>query len=747
MNIYNHIPAPPAAQHQGPAEPGALDLRHIQDFFWRRSKLIAAITVGVCLLTFVVLLLLTPRYTATAQVLLDPRREKIFGQNAIIPELSMDSGNVDSQIAIIKSTELLRRVVDKLHLTYDPEFGPHKPSFLGGLLSSISALWKSPQPPAAPGEASISPEVLASVSLLRAALDVQRVQRTYVISISVTSISPPKAAKLTNAIADAYVVDQLDARYDAAKRASAWLAERMQSMRDQVRQSEEAVANFRRQNNLVGSSGETLITLTDQQLSELNAKLAAARADVAERRVRYEQAQHLVSSGGNLDAIPDVVKSAVVIDLRKQEADVARREADLVARYSSNHPTVINVRAEHRDIQRSIQNEVTRIIANLKNEYEVAKARDESLQRSLDLASGAAGATGSVRVQLRELERTNQANKTLFEDFLSRAKITQEQASFEEREARVISPATKPGAPSFPKIPLIMALAAIAGIALGTASGVALDMLNSGFSSPRQAEEKLGIPVLATVPLLRDPERLIDGKLLDPARYMLAKPLSRFAESMRTVRMGVQMSNVDDQPRVVLVTSSLPAEGKTTIATSLALSAMTGGIRPVLVDADFRHPAVSKFFGLEGTRGLTELLTGEAQLEEVMYAVNDLVVIPTGGKTQNSADLLNSGRMRELIRTLRERFDYVVLDTPPVAPVVDAKVAAQLADKVVFVVRWHVTSREMVANSLQSFADQHRIAGVVLNLVDEHKTPRYGRYSYYGSSYYDRYYHNRYYHN
>ena len=723
-------------------ESDAIDLRQLQDFFWRRWKVVVATAIVVMAVAFLALLMVTPRFTATAQILLEPRKEKIFGAEQILPELNLETSNVDSQVSVIQSINLLRRVVEKEKLTRDKEFGQSQKlglfGFLTGLFSSSEPAGKF-EPQA--GD-QIPPDVLASIQRLRNALEVQRVNRTFVLSISVTSEDAAKAVRLTNAVADAFVVDRLDARYDAAKRASSWLTERMESLRDTLRQSEEAVADFRKEHNLVTTNADAKVTISEQQLSELNGKLITARAETAEKRAKYEQVALVMQKGGNLQAIPDVVRSSVIGDLRKQQAEVARKEADLSTRYDVQHPMLINTRAEKRDIERSIAAEVQRILVNLKNDYDVAKSREESLDVSLKQVTGETGIDGGVGVRLRELERTNSANKTLFENFLSRAKITQEQSTFEENEARVISPATKPGAPSFPKKGLVLALAGVVGLLIGIGGAVSLDMLNSGFLSSREIEEKLGTPVLASLPLLSAKDREVDGKVLDPARYLVAKPLSRYAESVRNIRVGIQMADVDNPAKVILVTSSFPSEGKSTLAQSLAWSAVKAGMRVMLIDGDLRHPSISKHFGTEAKPGLVDFLTSAVPLEQAVTRLDDLTVLPAGSKSQNPPDLLGSERMRQLIEKLRDLFDYIVVDSPPVGPVIDAKVLASLADKVVFSVRWRMTPRETVAEHIQYFMQQHKLAGVALSLVDESQAPRYGAYSQYYGHYYKKYYQN-----
>jgi succinoglycan biosynthesis transport protein ExoP len=714
-----------------------VDLRDVQDFFWRRWKNILSVAAGVVALTLLILLTIPPRYTATTHVFLQPRKEKILGGEQFLSELNLENSNVDSQLSVIESINLLRRVVEKEKLFEDPEFKTDQ-----GILSFLSDLLKSAdeEKTQLKNEDSITPVTLRAIKNLREALAVERVKKTYVLSISVTSKDRAKAVRLANAVADAFVTDQVEARYEAARHASKWLSERIEELRQQVRKSEEDVAKFRRENNLVSTSSEGKTTITEQQLSDLNEKLIIARADVAERQAKYEQAKKVLEQGGNTEGIPDVVRSEVIAKLREQQAEVARKEADLAAHYGARNPILINARAERRNIDRSIAAEVQRILLNLKNDYEVADAREKSLEASLDEATGKTGIDNNVGVRLRELERTNAANKLIFENFLSRAKLTQEQTGLEEREARVISPATRPTKPSFPRIGLSLALAGAFGIFLGIGAGVALDRLSPGYIAAREIEDKLGYAVLASVPLLTDKELRFEKAIVDPATYLEKKPLSRYAEAVRAIRVGVAIADVDHPPKVVLVTSSVATEGKSTLIRSLAMSSAKSGQRVLLIDADLRHPSTSNFFGVEAASGLVEILAGEVRLEDVVSQQKGFALIPAGRKSQNPPDLLSSGRMKELVNHLRASYDYVLIDSPPVEPVIDAKILSNISDKVIFVVRWQSTPRETVARNAAIFASAKTLAGVVLNIVDESKSPRYGAYAYYPSYYNRKYY-------
>lgn len=730
------------SQPVAPQNEDAIDLRRIQDFLKRRWKTIVAVTIATMIATLAGLLMVKPRYTATAEILLDPAGHKAFGES-ILPEFSLETANVDSQISVLRSINLLRHVVEAAELTKDPEFAqPPKPNILSRIMNFVRSVdrWGAVTEPAEARPDSIPPEELIAIGNLSEALDVRRFNRTYVLTVAVTAESPGRAVRVANAVADVYIADQLGARYEGARKASAWLAERMEAISRQVRESEQAVSDFRREHNLISVSSEGKLTVGEQQLSEMNAKLAELRAGTAEARAKYEQASATLHNNGNIDSIPDVVRSILIAQLRSQEAEVARREAELRSRYSGANPLVANVAAERDAITRSIAREAERIVANLRNDYDIAKAREDSLQQSIDKATTVNGVDDSVGLRLRELERINAANKSMYDYFQTRSKIAQEQSNFEQPEARLISPATDPMIPSFPKKTSSEALAMIVGALLGIAVAVAMDLLNKGFLTPSEIEDKLDLPVLGAAPALSARERMVAGKLLDPAAFSGQKPLSRYAEAIRALRVGLHIADLDNPPKVILVTSTIPREGKTTAALSLAFSAQRAGLKVALVDADLRHPVATKYFRLGGRPGLADNLLGAATENEIAVDIDGMTVIPAGAKTTTPPDLLGSERMKQLLASLREKYDYVFLDSAPVAPVIDAKVLAQLVEKVVYVVRWRTTQREIALQCVETIRGDRKIVGVFLNQIDEGKAPQYGRHAHYTSRGYHNYY-------
>jgi succinoglycan biosynthesis transport protein ExoP len=715
-------------------------------FLWRHWKLITLV-VGVSLaLGALSLFTETPRYTANAQVLLDLRRDRVVANESFLQEPALDNAALESQLALIRSTVLLKRVVEREQLIEDPEFGvapPEKPSVLQVIASYFYFL--DPQMALTPflnffgratdnskaqstqiGDPIISSKVMASIEALRVATGVLRSGQAHVFGISVTSTDPVRAAKLANAIASAYVVDKLDSSFEAAKKASLWLADRLTELRKQLRDSEEAVAKFRSEHGLVQSNASS--TLSQQQLAEFNAKLVGAKAEVAEKKTRVDFLASIEKKGEKLLSYPDFITSSVLTNLRQQQAAISQREADLAARYEPQHPIVVNIRAERRDVERGIAAETQRLAANIKNEYDLAQARLEAAERSLREATGQTSIDDTTAITLRELERTAAVNKSLFESFLQKAKVTEEQSTFEARDVRVITPAVPPGVPSFPKKGQTMIYALIIGLLLGGGGAVTLEMLNAGFTSPRQLEDALGIPLLASVGHVRDQDLTVDGKRIDASLIPVLKPLSRYSEAMRALRIGIQMSDVDDPPKVIQITSALPGEGKTTIALSIAASAAISGLRVLFIDADLRHPSASHALGLQQQLGLVNVLLGQVKAEDAVRFDNygKFWVVSAGTDTYNPADLLGSDRMKAQIANFKNSFDLIVIDSSPVGAVTDSIVISQLADKVVFVVRWSSTARDVVRDAVSHFPGDKSIAGVVFNLVDEDRAQKYG---------------------
>ena len=599
-------------------------------------------------------------------------------------------------------------------------------------------------------------------------VSVDRKGWTYVVDVKYTDQNPAMAAQIANAFADEYLVDQLEASYEVTRRANEWLEERLGDLKTKVRDSERAVELYKAQNNIV-DSGES--TLSEQQVGKLNEQLILARAETAQSQAKYDQIQAVRKRGGDITAFADALSSSALASLKGKASEVRRELADLSAKYGNRHPSVVSARAQLADVNRSIGSEAQRILASAENELRVARSREQSIEKSLAEVKGTASEVNQAEITSRELEREAAANKTLFESFLSRFKQTSEQEKLNTNNSRVIERAAAPTAPSAPNKKSIVLLAAMLGLALGAGIAFLLEQLDSGYRTSTQVEKQLGVPVLASVPradgelkkslgrvarnlnplslLSRlfsratESERRMSGTERNSmSRMVVNKPLSTFTESIRSLRMGIKFADVDRPQRVILMTSALPGEGKSTIASNLAQLAAAAGERTLLVDLDLRHPVLTSLYAPAAKIGCVELLLGEADLNQVIVKDNPsgmhFLPSPSRRDLTHTAELLGSKRLKELLVHLSEFYELIIIDTSPLLPVTDGRALIDAVDSLVLVVRWEKTPRDAVETALkESPGSGDKLTGVVVNDVVASKA-RY--YDYYKSGYYNKKY-------
>ena len=733
------------AEDQGFLE---LDLMALYRTLRKRLGVIMGVTVGLTALVMVVVLQQTPLYTAEAQILLDRQKMQVTDMQAVMSGLSPDSATVDSEVEILRSRTLAARVIETLDLVQDPEFNGalREPSMLRWLDprvwigTALSLIEAEPLPQSEDVRARA--ELNGVINSVLGRLTVTRQRLTYVINISFVSENPAKAARIANSLADLYILDQLEAKFDATRQANDWLSRRLAELRQQVQDSERAVEIYRTEEGLESSAAG--VTVSEQQLSELNAQLILARTSLAEAEAKYSRAQQIRRSGGTIESMADVVQSGTISQLRQKQAELARELANLASKYGPRHPEIVNAEAQRRDIERQIGSEINRIVGSLENNVSVAQTRVGALEDSLREIRGEAGTGNQAMIQLRELEREAAANRAVYESFLNRFKETSQQQDFQTPDARVISTATPPGGPSHPKKTRAALLAIILSGMLGVGLAFLLEHLDNGLQTGRDVEQALGLPHLVSLPAT-PAEKGADGKVMSPQDYLLVKPLSAFSESLRSLRSALQLSNVDNPPTVILFTSALPNEGKTTTSAGFARAAAASGLKVALVDCDLRHPSVHKAFGLKRPEaGLVELLAERLDLAQVLIRdpKSELDILPIATGTANPPDVLGSTQMRLLLDRLKADYDLVVLDSAPVLPVSDSRVLSRIADETVFVVRWNETPKDAAQAAIRELRlYDANIAGAVLAVVDTAAQAKYGYGDggyYYGK--YSRYY-------
>ena len=714
---------------------------------WRAVVLPAAVLGGIALAYVATA---TTLYTANSTVLVDPRRANVVETNqSVLTNFGTDDATIESQTLLIQSLTILQRVVDKLKLTQDLEFMP-KP----GLLDPIKALFRSrgPSDGASPEDAAKS----RSVDILQKRMKVTRQGTTFLVDVAVSSESPQKAATIANAIADAYFNEQVRAKYDATRIAANWLSGQIDELKSKVVASEKAVEDYRSANNLMVSQG---VTLNDQQITDLNNKLIAARVQTAEARAKYEQVQDIAKSGGDPGGINAAISSEMITKLRTQYADIAKNEADLSSKYGARHPLVANVRAQRRDTQRLINEEIRRILESTKHDYDVARSREVSLTQSLDQLQGVSTSSGQAQVRLRELQREAEANRTQYESYLARSKETTAQESLEMPDSRIVTKASIPIRPSSPKSMLILGLAVMLGLGAGSVLAFLADYLDGRVKTLEQAEAIAGVPALAAVPLIgaRELARLArrgrselgryDPKatgLLPPAlqppltRYAIDEPGTFFAEAIRAVRLALQRTMRSQPVKVVQVTSALDSEGKTTLAINLAQSLAMLGIRTLLIDGDLRNPQVTRALCPRADAGLLEVAIGQVAPERAILVdpSTGLSILPSTPikEVEYITELMFSDRIVDVLDYFRHRYELIVIDSPPLVPLVDGRALAELADRIILALAWDQTPGEVLSHAMDLLAPvRDRVMGTVLTRVD---LSRLQFYDYYRSSAY-----------
>lgn len=698
---------------------------------FRRHKLLigATILLGTGLATLVVLSM-TPLYTAETLVMVEHRKNTVLNFQEVMSDMTPDVSVLQSEVAILKSPAFAEKVVARLGLMKDPEFNailrPEPAGWQAALnpRNWIPDSWRN----AVRGtrtDLPLSPEEVArneTTAVVNAVLDNVAIRpqgRSYVIAVSFDSEDPRKASLVANAMAELYLVDQLDEKFKASKRATRWLEERIADLRKEAQTTGDAVEKYRTQNGLTASSGEN--TVVTQQLGALNTDYMLARSKRQEAESRLREVTALAASPRGVSAVGEVLGSPLIQALRQQEVDLQRRIADAANRYGSRHPALQALQTELRDLQGQMKTDVAKIIANLGNEVELAKSRETGLKASLDQLEAKQNEQQQSTVGLRTLERDANTAQTMYEALLTRSQQVAAQGDMQQPDARIVSEAAIPLDPSQPNRKIIILLALIASGTLGVLLAMLRERSDGGFRSPHQFETATGIRSLGIVP--RIPR--FGGS---PARYVVDKPVSAFAESMQNLRTSLLLANPDGRQRVILFSSSVPGEGKSSIAAAFARTCANAGQRTILIDCDLRRKSLHDMLGLTNARGLSEVLSGGCPPEEAIQTDprTGLAFIAGGHGSALPQDMLGSSRMHQLLARLSMDYDRVVLDSPPVLAVSEGKLLAALADQTVFIVRWGLTKRGTAMAGLKELVEAGgEVVGVLFSQVDTRRHAQY----------------------
>ncbi|MBR0903900.1 polysaccharide biosynthesis tyrosine autokinase [Bradyrhizobium liaoningense] len=739
------------------------------------------------------------RYTGTAILMIDSR--KMQGLQTQAPasggDNPIDSAMVDSQVELLKSEAIASKVIKDLKLVESADFM----SDGGGLLSSISGaitgIFSDSTPPTE------EQRLRAALARFASGLGIKRVGVSYVIEISFQALSQDLAARIANAVADGYIVDSLESKYQASRRAAVWLQDRLKELRTQASSAERSVADFKAKNNIVDAGGRLL---TEQQLAEINTSLTAARSQRAEAQAKLERITAILNADSDdsnvilndLATVSETMANPVITKLRQTYLEYAAKQADWSNRYGSTHLAVVNLRNQMREIRRSIVDELRRTAEVYKSDLEIAKAREESGQKSLNDTIAVSNNTSQAQIILRDLESNAQSARALSDNFLQLYMVSVQQQSFPVTEARVISQAasTLPNKTS-PRTTLILLAAIVGGSILAALVAILLDMMDRVFRTVSQVEQFVDTRCLASIPVIeqgavsaqpgkatwrfgkRDkpkpqqapPRYGASGTTLplpgsapgfshqqshrdrllsteeSVGRHVINAPFSRFAEGFRSIKLASDFANFGAGSNKVLgITSALPNEGKSTISEALAQTLAQSGCRTLLIDGDIRNPSLTARLTPAAQGGLIHAVIGQADWRDVVWMdpQTNLHFLPCAitSRFSNSSDLLASQQMEDLFQQLRQHFDRIVLDLSPLAPVVDVRATGGLADSYILVIEWAKSKVDIVERVLsETPVVRERMLGAVLNKVNVSVMSRYDTYgaAYYRNRYYKRY--------
>src|SRR5580698_5038731 len=721
------IPAPSVLPwDQGPREPHLLDyIIILRKHQWLVLTFLLTVVTVVTIASFK----MKPVYTANARVEVDRDNQTVvpFNDTNEYSAFEDTENYIETQTKILQSETLALITIKSMDLERYPEFGG--------------------MPAAAPGKngnASSRPAILGA---FLGRLTIKRIPSSRLIDVQFEAQSPQLAAQVVNAHLHNYIEQNFRSKYDATMQASNWLSGELEELRIKVEKSEDARIAYERENQIWQIDEKQ--DITTQKLADISKAVTDAQTDVAQKEALYRMA-----TSGNVDALPAARNNDVVSTLLKRRSELDEQYAEALDQYGPNFPKVLRLAAQQKEVEQNLANARKTMVESVEEEFNTARSRVELLQEALDKQKAEANDIAEKLVQYHILQHDSESNKQLYDGLLQKLKEAGITAGLRSSNIRVVDPALAPASPSRPQKARNILLAVLVGLVGGVGLALFREYLDNTVKSPDDIEALTGLPSLAVVPSLpglrtshsrfsrlarEAAPQSASGPRVELLSYI--QPKSQISEAFRALRTSLLLSQADHPPQVILVTSALPREGKTTAAVNLAVTLAQLGDRTLLMDSDLRKPGIRRALNLTGGKevGLSSYLAGVSTLDEATIphpTINNLVALTTGPVPPSPADLLSSHRMREAIVELRHRFKFIVIDSPPVMAATDAVILSALTDGVLLVVRSGETPKEAFTRTRDLLAAvKCRLLGVVLNAVDSSAPDYYYSYRYYPYAY------------
>ncbi len=711
----------------GHKEPGWKGLLQILQKNWALSAAFAlSVLIGVIILTA----LMTPTYESKALLEIDPPGSAPFAlQNTTSTELGSTS-YVDTQLEILRSDDLAIATIRDLHLDQDPEFVAR------GTLSKIIAAITEPFGQSHSSKAGLTVKEERALKSFRDRFSADQVRQSHLVEVSFDSRDPKMAAKVANTVAQLFIKRNYKMRYGVSVQASQWVSQQLDALRGKIAAANQAVVDYQNQNGIVNipdGQNQTTNTVT-QKVSQLNQQLTQAEAD------RIEQEAYLkMAESGNTASLPQVQNSPLLQSLIQRLADGRAQLAQAKAIYGDRNPNVIRLQGQVNEMESQVKTEQQHLVTQLKISYGSARSREALLTQAMNQMRGDINNMNHKMVQYNFLKSEAQASEDLYNTLSARLKEAGITAGLGSGSTFVVDPARVLSTPTSPRRLQIIA----AGLLLGLLGGLILpfirESLDDTVRNPEDVKSWTGLSTVARIPLVKAtngnghdklalarrifqfPEPIGENGSKARLQLFMEKPRSPECEAVRNLHAEIKLTRPKKPLQVILVASSAPREGKTTVAINLATVMAQHG-KTCLIDADVRNPSVSRTLGFSSREGLSEILGGSAELESCLAplpSVPDLTILPGGRATASPGDVISWKSMREILQVLKHRFDSVVIDSPPIIPFADARALSTLSDAVILVGLCGSTTRQEITSSAEILEEiQAPILGVVLNAAE-----------------------------
>ncbi|MDH5693161.1 MAG: polysaccharide biosynthesis tyrosine autokinase, partial [Gammaproteobacteria bacterium] len=681
-----------------------IDLRQYLAIINRYKWPILALSLTLTFIAALITLAIPPTYRATSTLLIEQQQTPTFTLEELYGLERANSEFFLTQVEIIKSREIAKRVVNTLNLNSHPEFNAGRKTVSEKINQQDAN------------------QILVNQFLSR--LNVTMVKKTNLVDISFESNDAKLSAVASNAIANAYLERNFEQRLNLTQESLTWLNEKLGPLKKSLGDAEKRLQEFRESAKLIDVEG--VRSLVSKELNEITIDLQEARKERGEAENLLKQ----INNGSTWNNIPAILNHKLVQDANAAILSASNKVAELAERYGPEHPTMLAAQSELKTSEQNLERQIKNVLSSIQKSYEISLKNEIALENSLSSAKSEAQSINRKEYQLKELEREVETNRKLYDTFFSRFQEAHATQDFQPFNARITDVAEVPNTPIKPKKKLIVTLSFICSLMLGIFAAFLLEFFNNGIRTAEELERLLNIPALGIIPAVAQPTT---HHVYAPELFEMDENYN-IGEFVRTIRTAIKLNHIDQAKQVILVTSTAPEEGKSTIASMLAL-ALSKQNKVILVDADMRRPSIGTQFKLKRNHpGLSNLVSGSEPLNTCLqfHPGTDLHILGAGQIPNNPLELIDSTQFAQIIDELRKIYDHVIIDSPPIQAVSDSLVLSKYTDQVVFVVRSETTAAQAVQQGLQKLINcDANVCGAVLNRLDLKKASDYYGYTYY----------------